>query len=36
MQPCNKIYYSKIYWSLNMFRAAYCSSSWASNCICSL
>jgi len=23
MQPCNRIYYSKIYWRLNMFRAAY-------------
>jgi len=22
MQPCNRIYYSKIYWRLNMFRAA--------------
>ena len=22
MQPCNSIYYSKIYWRLNMFRAA--------------
>jgi len=36
MQPCNRIYYSKIYWRLNMFRAAYCSSSGAPNCICSL
>ena len=25
--PCNRIYYSKIYWRLNMFRAAFCSSS---------
>jgi len=22
MQPCNRIYFSKIYWRLNMFRAA--------------
>jgi len=29
MQPCNRIYYSKIHWRLNMFRAAYRSSSWA-------
>ena len=36
MQPCNKIYYSKIYWKLNMFPAAYRSSSEAPNCICSL
>jgi len=36
MQPCNIIYYSKIYWRLSMFRAAYPSSSGASNCICSL
>ena len=36
MQPCNRIYYSKIYWRLNMFRAAYRSSSRAPNCICSL
>jgi hypothetical protein len=36
MQPCNRIYYSKIYWILNMFRAAHCSSSGAPNCICSL
>ena len=36
MQPCNRIYYSKIYWGLNMFRAAYRSSSGAPNCICSL
>ena len=33
---CNGIYYSKSYWSLNMFRAAYRSSSGALNCICSL
>ena len=36
MQPCNKIFYSKVYWRLNMFRAAYRSSSRAPNCICSL
>ena len=36
MQPCNRIYYSKIYWRLNMFQAAYSSSSGAPNCICSL
>ena len=36
MQPCNRIYYSKIYWRLNMFRAAYRLSSGAPNCICSL
>ena len=35
MQPCNSIYYSKIYWRLNMFRAAYRSSSGAPNYICS-
>jgi len=35
MQPCNRIYYSKIYWRLNMFRAAHRSSSGALNCICS-
>ena len=27
MQPCNRIHYSTVYWRLNMFRAAYCSSS---------
>jgi hypothetical protein len=27
MQPCNRTYYSKVYWKLNMFRAAYRSSS---------
>jgi hypothetical protein len=27
MQPCNRIYYSTVHWRLNMFRAAYCSSS---------
>jgi len=26
MQPCNRIYYFKVYWRLNMFRAA-CRSS---------
>jgi len=36
MQPCNRIYYSKIYWRLSIFRTAYRSSSGASNCICSL
>jgi len=36
MQPCNRIYYSKIYWRLSMFRAAYRSSSGAPNCNCSL
>jgi hypothetical protein len=36
MQTCNRIYYSKIYWKLNMFPAAYRSSSGAPNCICSL
>ena len=29
MQPCNRIYYSTIHWRLNMFRAAYRSSSGA-------
>ena len=32
----NRIYYSKVYRRLNMFRAAYRSSSGALNCICSL
>jgi hypothetical protein len=36
MQLCNRIYYSKVYWRLNMFRAAHRSSSGASNCVCSL
>jgi hypothetical protein len=36
MQPCNRIYYSKVYWRLNMFLAAHRSSSGALNCICSL
>jgi len=29
MQPCNRIYYSTVHWRLNMFRAAYHSSSGA-------
>ena len=29
MQPCNRIYYSTVHWRLNMFRAAYRSSSGA-------
>jgi hypothetical protein len=29
MQPCNRIYYSNVYWRLNMFRAAHRSSSGA-------
>jgi len=36
MQPCNRIYYSNVYWRLNMFRAAHRSSSGALNFICSL
>ena len=36
MQPCNRIYYSTVHWRLNMFRAAYRSSSGALNCICCL
>jgi hypothetical protein len=36
MRLCNSIYYSKVYWRLNMFRAAHRSSSGALNCICSL
>jgi hypothetical protein len=36
MQLCNRIYYFKVYWRLNMFRAAHRSSSGALNCICSL
>ena len=36
MQLCNKIYYSKVYWRLNMFRGAHRSSWGALNCICSL
>jgi len=27
MQPCSRIYYSTVHWRLNMFRAAYRSSS---------
>jgi hypothetical protein len=29
MQPCNRIYYSTVYWRLNMFRGAHRSSSGA-------
>ena len=29
MQPCNRIYHSTVHWQLNMFRAAYRSSSGA-------
>jgi hypothetical protein len=29
MQPCNRIYYFTVHWRLNMFRAAYRSSSGA-------
>jgi len=36
MQPCNRVYYSKVYRRLIMFQAAYRSSSGALNCICSL
>jgi len=36
MQLCNRIYYSKVYWRLNIFRAAHRSSSGAPNCTCSL
>jgi hypothetical protein len=36
MQLCNRIYYSKVYWRLNMFQAAHRSSSGALNRICSL
>ena len=36
MQLCSRIYCSKIYWRLNMFRAANRSSSGALNCTCSL
>jgi len=36
MQPCNRIYYSKVYWRLSMFQAAHHSSSGTLNCICSL
>jgi hypothetical protein len=34
MQLCNRIYYSKVYWRLNMFQAAHRSSSGALDCIC--
>ena len=36
IQLCNRMYYSKVYWRLKMFRAAHRSSSGALNCICSL
>ena len=36
MQLCNRIYYSKVYWRLNMFRAVHRSSSGALHCVCSL
>jgi hypothetical protein len=36
MQFCNRIYYSKVYWRLNLFWATHSSSSGALNCICSL
>jgi len=36
MQLRNRIYYSKVYWGLNMFRAAHRSSSGVLNSICSL
>ena len=36
MQLCNRIYYSKVYWRLNMFRAAHRLSSGTVNCVCSL
>ena len=36
IQLCKIIYYSKIYWSLNVFRAAHRSSSGVLNCVCSL
>jgi hypothetical protein len=36
MQPCNRIYYSNVYWRLKMFQAAHRSSTGALNCICSL
>ena len=36
MQLCNRIYYSKVYWRLNKFRAAHLSTSGALNSICSL
>jgi hypothetical protein len=36
MHLCNRIYYSKVYWRLHMFRAANRSSSGALNRICNL
>jgi hypothetical protein len=36
MQLCNRIYYSKFYWRIDIFRAAHRSSSGALNCTCSL
>jgi hypothetical protein len=36
MQLCNRMYYSKVYWRLNMFRAAHHSSSGTLNSTCSL
>ena len=36
MQLCNRLYYSKVYGRLSMFRAAHRSSSGALNCVCSL
>jgi hypothetical protein len=36
MQLCNRIYYSRVYWRLNMFRGAHRSSSEDLNYICSL
>jgi hypothetical protein len=36
MKLCNRIYYSRVYWRFNIFRAAHRSSSGALNCICSL
>jgi hypothetical protein len=35
-QLCNRIYYPKVYWRLNMFRVAHRSPSAALNCICRL
>jgi hypothetical protein len=36
MQLCNRIYYFKVYWRLNIFRAAHRSSSGGLNCCCGL
>jgi hypothetical protein len=36
MHLCNRIYYSKVYWMLNMFRVEHRSSSGALHCVCSL